>query len=178
MTTAEPTSLTGAYSLDPARTRLGFAARHVVGPKVRGTFETFDGRIHLDFAEPERSTAEVTIDAGSVTTGNTRRDKQLRSGDFFDAAVHPRITFRSTSVRRLDGDDYRLVGELTVKDTTTPVTLDLVHAGTVDDTRGTTRAEFTGRATLDRRDWGLTYGGVLISNRVMLELTVAVVRHA
>lgn len=175
MTATEPTSLTGAYLLDPVHTRLGFAA-HLAGvATVRGTFETFDGRIHLDFADPERSSAEVTIEAAGVNTHNTRRDRHLRSSDFLDAAGHPRITFRSTGVRRLDDDRYALEGGLTVKETTRPVTVEFVHTGTVDGPDGTTRAEFEGRATLDRRDWGLTWGGVLISSRVTLELEVAVV---
>lgn len=176
MATTEPTSTTGTYLLDPVRTRIGFVARHTLGPKVRGGFETFEGRIHLDFADPERSGAEVTIDAGSVNTHNARRDGHLRSGVLFDAAGHPRITFRSTSVQRLDHNRFRLAGELTVKDTTKQIALDVVHTGTAEDGHGTVRAGFKGRATLDRRDWGLTWGGVLIANRVTVELDVVVTR--
>lgn len=178
MTTTEPSSLTGVYQLDPARTRLGFVASHVGGVPAHGTFEAFDGRIHLDFTEPERSSAEVIIDAGSLNTRNTLRDKQLRSRAFFQTGRHPRITFGTTSVRRVADDRFRLEGALTIKGVTKPVTVDLVHAGTADDGDGTTRVEFGGGATLDRRDWGLTQGGFLISNQITVELEVSVVRPA
>lgn len=176
MTTTTPASLTGTYLLDPAHTRLGLVARLAGVSKVRGAFDAFDGHVYLDFTDPERSSAEVTIDAASVNTGNTRRDRHLRSSDFFDAADHPRITFSSTAADRLDDDRYRLTGELTIKGHTGRVTVDLTHTGTAEDPSGNTRAGFVGQTTVDRRDWGLAWGGVLISAAVTLELEVSAVR--
>lgn len=181
MTTTTPTSLTGTYRLDPAQSRLGFVARHAVGPKVRGAFESFGGRAHLDFAEPERSSAEVTVDVDSLTTGNTRRDEHLRTS-FFDAADHPRITFRSTAIHRLGGDRFRLSGELTIKDRTRPVGIDVTRTGAADDPDGNSRVRFQGRATLSRKDWGVTWnvalgaGGAFVANKVTLDLDVAAVK--
>jgi polyisoprenoid-binding protein YceI len=180
MTTTEPTSLTGTYLLDPAHTRLGFVARQAVVTKVRGAFETFDGQVYLDFADPERSSAEVTVDVASVNTHNTRRDRHLRKA-FFDAANHPQITFRSTAVHRLEHDRFRLTGELTIKGHTRPVTIDFTHTGAAKDPYGDTRAGFEGQATLNRKDWGVTWnvaletGGVIVSDKITLELEVAAV---
>lgn len=178
--TSQATSLTGAYALDPAATRLGFVARQAAVAEVRGAFERFAGRIHLDFAHPERSSAEVTIDVASLNTRNTRRDKHLL-GSFFDAADHPRIAFRSTAVRALGDDRFRLSGELGIKGRTRPVVIDMTYTGATDEGDGRTRACFTGRATVDRRNWGVAWnavlegGGVLVSNTVTLELEVSAV---
>lgn len=181
MTTTKPTSLTGTYVLDPTHTRLGFVARQAIVTKVRGTFETFDGQVHLDFAGPERSSAEVTVDVASLNTHLRRRDEHLRKA-FFDAANHPRITFRSTAVRRLDHDRFRLAGELSIKGHTRPVTIDLTYTGAARDPHGHTRAGFEGQATLNRKDWGVAWnveralGGVLISDKITIELEVAAVK--
>lgn len=174
MTTTEDTSLTGTYRVDPAHARLGFVARHLMLTKVRGAFEAFDGHAHLDFAHPERSSAEVTIEVASVNTRNTRRDEHLRTRAFFDAADHPEMTFRSTAVDALGADRFRLTGDLTVKGHTGQVTVDFTYTGVANDPAGDIRAGFEGRATLDRRDWGLTWGGVLISDAITLELEVVV----
>ena len=176
MTTPKPTSLTGTYLLDPERTRLGFAARPAMATKVRGAFETFDGRAYLDFTDPERSSAEVTVDAASLNTHNTRRDKHLRTSDFFDAANHPQITFRSTEVHRLEHDQFRITGELTIKGHTRPVTIDFTCTGASRDPYGNTQAGFQGQATLNRQDWGLSWGGLLVSDKIALELEVAAVK--
>lgn len=176
MTTTRLPSLTGTYLLDPAHTRLGFVARHAMATKVRGAFETFDGRAYLDFADPERSSAEVTIDVASVNTHNTQRDQHLRSSDFFDAANHPQITFRCIAIHRLEHDQFRLTGELTIKGHTRLVTIDFSYTCAAKDSYGNTRAGFEGQATLNRKDWGVTWGGVLISDKITLELEVAAVK--
>lgn len=179
--TTQDTSLTGTYVLDPAATRLGFVARQAVVAEVRGAFESFAGRLHLDFADPGRSSAEVTVEVASLNTRNSRRDRHLLTG-FFAAADHPRIAFRSTGARPLGADRFRLMGELTIKDGTRPVAVDMTYTGATDDGRGTVRAGFTGRATIDRRDWGVAWnavlegGGALVSNEVTLELEVTAVR--
>ena len=181
MTTTAASSLTGSYLLDPARTRIGFVARQAMLGKVRGAFTTYDGRAHLDFAEPSRSSAEVTIDVGSLTTGNARRDKHLRTG-FFDAASHPRITFRSTQVELLADDRVRLTGELTIKGWIRPVRIELVSTGADLDPDGTSRVAFSGRGVLNRKDWGVAWsttlegGGALVSKTILVELEVQLVK--
>src|SRR3954453_2557082 len=91
-------TLTGDYTLDPAHTRIGFVARHAMVTKVRGSFQDFEGTAHLDFQDPTKSSAKITIRVPSITTGNGQRDEHLRANDFFDAPTYPEITFVSTAV--------------------------------------------------------------------------------
>jgi polyisoprenoid-binding protein YceI len=173
------TALTGNYVLDPAHTRLRFVTRHTMGPKVRGVFETFHGRAYLDFANPYRSSAEVTVDLASVNTHNSRRDKHLRA-KYFDAANHPRMVFRSTAVHRLEHDRLRLTGDLTIRGNTRPITIDFTYTGTARETDGNTRARFEGRATISRTNWGVNWiialDRVLVADKVTLELEAAAVK--
>lgn len=181
MTTTARSSLTGTYLLDPAATRLGFVARQLGVARVRGEFAAFAGGLHLDIARPERSSAEVTVDVDSLTTGNSRRDEHLCT-HYFDAARYPRITFRSTAVDLLAADRARVTGDLTIRGTTRPLTIDVTRTGALTEPDGTSRVHLRGRATLDRRDWGVTWraavegGGAFVSHTVEVELTVVGVR--
>lgn len=176
--------LTGIWTIDPAHSSIAFVARYAMITKVRGTFEDFDGRLYLDGERPGRSTADVTIKAASLHTRQKQRDQHLRSADFFHAEDHPTLSFRSTSVQRLSADTYHLTGDLSIKGVTRPVVLDLTHTGTATDPFGNERAGFEGSTTVDRTDWGLTWnsvletGGVLVGEKVKLELDVSAVRAA
>jgi polyisoprenoid-binding protein YceI len=175
-------SLTGDYTIDVAHSRLGFAARHAMVTKVRGQFNEFEGAAHLDFAEPGKSTAAVTIKADSVDTHNEQRDAHLRTNDFFDAPTYPEITFRSTSVEKIDDDRYQVTGDLTIKETTKPVTVDFEFTGTAVDPFGNVRVGFEGSTTINRRDWKVEWnapleaGGVLVSDKVTLEFEVSAIK--
>lgn len=175
-------ALTGEYTIDPAHSRLGFVARHAMVTKVRGAFETFEGKAFLDFENPERSSAELTIEVASVDTHNAQRDEHLRTNDFFDAPNFPQMIFRSTSVERIDEENYRVTGDLTIKGTTKPVTVDFEYTGTAKDPFGNTRVGLEGKAVLNRKDWGIEWnaaletGGVLVSEKVTLELEVSAVK--
>ena len=183
-TTATPTAaeLTGEYALDVTHSRLGFTARHAMVTKVRGSFEEFEGTAHLDFEDPTKSSATVTFEIASISTGQKQRDEHLRTNDFFDAPSFPTGRFVSTSVRKVDDDTFELTGDLTLKDVTKPVTITWEHTGTARDPFGNLRAGFEGRATLNRKDWGITYnaaletGGVLISDKINLEFDVSAVK--
>ena len=176
--------LTGTYVLDPAHTRLGFVARHAMVTKVRGRFTEFEGVIHLDGRDPSRSCADVTIDAGSIETRNPIRDQHLRSGDFLAAREHPQLTFRSTRIEPVDLTRFRVAGELMIKGTTRPVTFAVDFLGTSVDSDGNSRIGFEGGVTIDRRDWGVSWnvaleaGGVLVSEKVRIELDVSAIRTA
>jgi len=175
-------TLTGDYILDPAHSRLGFAARHAMVTKVRGGFGEFEGQIHIDGSDPSRSSARVSISVASVDSGNPDRDAHLRSPDFFDVERFPTITFISTSAEPLGEDIYRLTGELTIRDLTRPVSLELTFTGAVEDPFGNQRLGFEGSVVVNRRDFGLEWnvplggGGLLVSEKVTLELDVAIVR--
>ena len=176
--------LTGDYTIDPAHSRIGFAVRHAMVTNVRGEFAEYEGKLHLDGSEPAKSTAELVIKVASVDTKQEQRDEHLRTGDFFAAETYPEITFRSSSAEEVDGDTYRLHGDLTIKGVTRPVTLDLEFTGTATDPYGANRVGFEGGATIDRTDWGLTYnaaletGGVLIGEKVKLVLDISAVKSA
>lgn len=183
MTTPTTLDLTGTWDLDPAHSRLGFAARHAMVATVRGGFDVFSGVIVIDHANPEKTTAEVVIDAASISTGSEQRDGHLRSPDFLDVENHPTLTFRSTGAEVVGDDEYKLHGELIIKGVAKPVTLDLEFQGSSPDPFGNFRAGFEGKATISRKDWGLTWnlaiegGGILVGEKVKIELDVSAIKR-
>jgi len=151
--------------------------------KVRGRFATFSGSLNV--AEvPEDSSVEVTIDAASIQTSQDQRDEHLRSADFFEVDKYPALTFKSTSVE-LDGDSWKVTGDLTVRDVTKPVVLDVEFDGANTTPWGTQAIAFSASTEIDREAWGLTYnqaletGGVVVGKKVRIELNVeAILRQA
>lgn len=183
MTTASAIdNLTGDYQLDVAHTRIGFTARHAMVTKVRGSFQEFEGKAHVDTTDPSASSVEVRIQAASITTGQQQRDEHLRSNDFLDMASYPEVVFASTAVERIDDDVYRVTGDLTIKDVSRPVAVDFTFTGSAVDPFGNARAGFEGSTTINRKDWGLTWnapletGGVLVSEKVTLEFDVSAIK--
>ena len=180
--TAAIDDLTGDYSLDVAHSRIGFTARHAMVTSVRGSFQEFEGTAHLDPSDPAKSSAKVTIKAASISTGQEQRDAHLRSPDFLDVETYPDITFESTGAEQLDDETYRLRGDLTIKDQTHPVDIDFTFNGSAKDPYGNLRAGFEGAATINRKDWGLTWnaaletGGFLVSDKIKLEFDVSAVK--
>jgi polyisoprenoid-binding protein YceI len=173
---------TGTYNVDPAHTRVGFVARHAMVTKVRGSFNEFEGSGHFDAEDPTRSTLQLAIKAESIDTGNLDRDAHLRSNDFFDMDNYPEITFKSTSVQKVDDEHYRVTGDLTVKGVTQPIAIPFELSGPVQDPWGMTRIGLEGRAEINRKDWGVNFnvaleaGGLLVSEKVTLEFDVAAVK--
>ena len=172
------------WNIDTTHTQIGFAVRHMVVSKVRGRFAKFSGSVALDEGDLTRSVVEATIDASSIDTGTPQRDDHLRSADFFDVEHFPEIRFLSTHIEKVAGDRYQMTGELTVRDVTRPITLETEYGGRGKDPWGNERVGFTAKGALDRKDFGLKWnqaletGGVLVSDRVELELEVQVVRAA
>ena len=181
-TISDNLTVTGRYDLDPAHSRLGFVARHAMVTKVRGQVSDFSGSLYLDEQDPGRSSAEVTAQMASISTGQDQRDEHLRGPDFFDVANYPTMAFKSTGARRTGDDVYELSGDLTIRGETRPVTFDIEFTGLVVDPMGKERAGFEGRATIYRKDWGLTWnmaleaGGLMVSDKIQIELDIAAVK--
>ncbi|MET9873254.1 YceI family protein [Actinacidiphila glaucinigra] len=181
---ADLAHLTGEYTIDPTHSEVGFSVRHAMVTTVRGQFAEYEGKLQLDGSKPANSSAEVTIKVVSIDTNQTQRDEHLRTGDFFDAATYPEISFRSSSAEQVDDETYRMHGDLTIKDTTKPVFIDFTYNGSAIDPYGNLRVGFEGSTTVNRGDWGLTYnaalegGGVLISEKVKLTFDISAIKAA
>lgn len=172
----------GTYEFDPSHTTVEFVGRHMMITKVRGRFTDFRGRLVIA-ESPEDSSVEVTIGAASVDTSDEKRDGHLRSPDFLDVERYPDITFRSSRVDVGSDGTATVTGDLTVKDVTRPVTLDVEFDGAQGDPWGGQRLGFSATAEIDREDWGLTWnvaletGGVLVGRKIRLEFNVQAVKQ-
>jgi polyisoprenoid-binding protein YceI len=170
----------GVYTIDPAHTSVEFVGRHLMITKVRGRFPEVSGTITIE-EEPQHSRVDVEIKVASVETGNADRDNHLRSPDFFDVEQYPAITFRSTNVEATRGGTWAVTGDLTVRDVTRPVTLQVDFDGAGASPIGDERISFSGATEVDREDWGLTWnmaletGGVLVGKKARIELNVQAV---
>jgi polyisoprenoid-binding protein YceI len=172
----------GTFDLDQAHTRLGFSARHMMVSKVRGHFGDFTGSITIA-DEPLDSTAEAVIKTASIDTGSADRDKHLTSPDFLDVENFPEITFRTIRVTARHGSDLTVLGDLTIKDVTKEIELDLELEGVGMSPWGKQVLGFTMTAEINREDFGITWnvgletGGVLVGKTVKLELEGEAIRR-
>ncbi len=173
-----------SWSIDPAHSVVGFSVRHMMVSRVRGRFGKFEGTFNLDEEHPERSSVEFTVYVDSIDTGVPARDEHLRSADFFDAANFPTITFRSTAVKRVGPNAYRVKGDLTIRGTTRPVELEVTDEGRNKDPWGNLRWGFSARTAINRKDFGLTWnvpleaGGWLVGDQVNIEIELEAVKQA
>lgn len=179
------TELSGTYAIDPVHSRFGFVARHAMVTKVRGQFSEFEGTLELDGENPVSSSGRLTVQAASIDTHSEDRDNHLRSNDFFAMEEYPTIEFVSTSVEATDDDTvYRVLGDLTIRGVTKPVSLDVEYLGAALDPWGKTRVGLEGSAIVNRKDWGMNWntaleaGGVLVSDKVTLEFEIAAVKQS
>ncbi|MFJ4525091.1 YceI family protein [Streptomyces sp. NPDC088810] len=178
------TALTGDYTIDPAHSSIGFVARHAMVTNVKGSFQDFTGTLHLDGADPAKSTATLDVQVASIETGNADRDGHLKSSDFFKIDEFPTMTFRSTKAEALGGDEYRITGDLSLLGVTKPLTIDLEFNGSAQDPFGNERVGFEGKAEILRSEWGLTWnaaletGGVLVSDKIKLVFDVSAIKQA
>ncbi len=172
----------GTYALDPSHTSVEFVARHLMISKVRGQFTDVSGTVTIA-ERPEDSSVEASIAVASVSSGEPARDDHLRSPDFFDAETYPTISFRSTAVEHVDDQHWNVTGDLTVRDVTRPVVLDLGFEGATATPFGDSRIGFSASTEVNREDWGLTWnvaietGGVVVGKKVRLEFAVEAVKQ-
>ena len=178
---------TTTWQLDPTHSSVEFSVRHMMMTTVRGRFRDVSATLRGDRDHPDQAGVEATMAVESIDTGVADRDAHLRGPDFFDAKQHPTITFTAKrfegSPPKADGDRFKVVGELVIRDSPMDVVLDCEYLGRGTDPWGKTRAGFSFRTELDRRDWGLKWnqaletGGVLVANNVRVEGEVQFVRQ-
>lgn len=171
------------WKIDASHSGIHFTVRHMVVSKVRGHFSKFDGTVTFDPAAPEKTQVNVSIDASSISTNEPKRDEHLKSPDFFDVAKFPTLTFDSTRVEK-KGDRLAVTGKLSMHGVTREVTLDAELLGVGKDPWGGTRAGFSAKASLDRKDYGLGWnqvleaGGLLVGEKIEIDLEVEAIAPA
>ena len=175
-TTQIPGYVVGTWDIDAAHSTVGFSVRHMMVSKVRGYFTRFSGEV-VTAADPAQSTVNATIDMDSIDTRQEQRDAHIRSADFFDVGNHTVMSFRSTEVRT-DGADWTVTGDLTIKGVTKPVTLQLELNGFGPDAYGGTRAGFSAKTEISRKEYGVDIdmpmdgGGVVVGDKISVELEI------
>lgn len=181
---AEAASAAGArttWKLDPTHSLVEFGVKHLMIATVKGRITDVEGTIYTDEKDPRKSSVEATLKAVSIDTRTEQRDQHLRSADFLHVENYPEIKFRST---RIEGDkeNFKLTGDLTIRDVTRPVTLDVQFEGRTKDPWGGERVGFSGSGKIDRRDFGLTWnqaleaGGVAVGHDIKISLEVEAVK--
>lgn len=169
------------WQIDTTHTRIGFSVKHMMVSTVRGEFRQYSGDLSLDLQDLTRSQITGEIDVASIETHEAQRDEHLRSADFFDVASHPKITFVSRRIERLEDDEFRVIGDLTIRGVTREVELEAEFMGVHKDPWGGQRTGCSVQGSISRKDFGLTWnaaletGGVLVGDKVKLELDIEAV---
>lgn len=183
---ATATQATGVsrWEIDPAHTLVEFSAKHMMVVTVRGRFSGVKGTIELNESDPAKSIVVAEIDATTIDTRTEQRDNHLRSADFLHVEQHPTITFRSTKVEPAGGDRYKVTGDLTIRGTTRPVTLDTTLNGRGKTPYGKEIIGFSAETTINRKDWGLNWnvaletGGFVVGDTIKIALEVEAVKQS
>jgi len=164
------------WNVDPAHSSVKFTVKHLVISEVEGSFKTFNGNMTSTKPDFVGSTIDFTVDVNSISTDNDRRDTHLKSDDFFNAEKFPKMTFKSTSFKKVSGKKYILTGNLTIRDVTKSVKFDVTYGGTAKDGQGNTKAGFKATTVINRFDYGLKWnaateaGGLVASSDVTIDL--------
>lgn len=172
---------TTKWAIDPTHSEITFKVKHLMISNVKGEFKTFQATI--DGEDFTNSTISANIDASSISTNNDDRDAHLKSPDFFEVEKYPEITFVSTSIKKVDDDEFKLVGDLTIKGITKEVTLDTEFGGYMKDPYGNEKAGFSINGKLNRKDFGLNWnsaleaGGVMVANEIKINAEVQFVKQ-
>jgi len=162
------------WALDPAHSELQFKVKHLVISTVTGSFSIFNGELQADEENFDGGAVNFQADVNSISTGNSQRDEHLRSADFFDAGNFPQMSFEGTQLKKVDSENYKLSGNLTIRGTTKPIDLQVNFGGITKDPWGNTKAGFEVTGKLNRKDFGLAWnslteaGGVVVSDEVKI----------
>ncbi len=166
------------WVVDKSHTKIGFAVDHLVISEVEGYFRTFDGKVTTKSDDFQDAQIEFAVDISSINTDNKDRDNHLKSDDFFNADKYPKMTFKSTSFKKVKDKKYKLVGDLTIRNTTKRVELDATFNGIVKDPWGNIKAGFKITGELNRFDYGLKFnaltelGGAVVGETVRLNINI------
>ena len=169
------TAQAATWKVDAAHTNVGFTVSHLF-TSVQGRFDRFNGSIEFDPHQPEQTVVRGSIEASSINTNNEKRDKHLRSGDFFDVEKYPTLDFESTGIRDISGNKAKLEGKLTIHGVTRSVVLDVTFRGQGSDPWGNVRAGFAATLNINRKDYGLNWnemletGGFLVGDEVEIRI--------
>lgn len=172
------------WTIDTAHSEINFKVKHLVISTVTGKFKSFDATLETESDDFENANIYFEADINSIDTNNDDRDAHLKSDDFFNAEEHPKLTFESTSFKHVGNDEYKLLGNLTIRGNTNPVELDAVYGGTVQDPYGNTKAGFEVTGVIKRKEFGLKWNGVteagklVVSEDVKLDLNVQFTQEA
>lgn len=172
------------WGIDPTHSEAGFKVRHLVISTVSGKFNEFEGAIESETENFENAEINFSAKIDSITTGVADRDAHLKSNDFFNAEEYPELKFNSTSFERVDDETFVLNGELTIRDITKQVQLDVTYGGTVEDPYGNTKAGFELSGKINRKEFGLTWdavteaGSVVVGEDVKLDLNIQLVKQS
>jgi polyisoprenoid-binding protein YceI len=175
---------TATWTIDASHSHVEFAVRHMMVATVKGTFNEVKGAVTYDGVSLAEASIDVEIPIASIDTRNVERDNHLKSADFFDAASHPSMTFKSTRIVSKGGNEFELVGDLTIRGTTRQVTLTAESNGALRDPWGMERAGFSAKGKINRFDYGLQWnaaletGGLVVGQDVKITLEVEIVRPA
>ncbi len=172
------------WKSDPAHSELTFKVRHLMISNVKGEFKNFDVKMEAEDGDLSKANITVKVDASSISTNNTDRDNHLKSADFFDVEKHPGLSFESKSVHRVDDENYKLKGLLTIRGVSQEVVLDMEHGGYMKDPYGNEKAGFAVNGKINRKEFGLNWnaaleaGGVMVGDEVKLSAEVQMVKEA
>lgn len=171
------------YIIDPDHSQVIFKVKHLGISTVTGRFDQFEGTYAFDEENLDNSKVDVVIRTSSINTNEEDRDDHLRSPDFLHVEKNPTITFKSKEVKKGDGEDFTIVGDLTINGITKEVELDAEYGGSVTDPRGNQRTAFTAETKIDRKDYGITWnktldaGGVVVGDDVKIILEVEGIKN-
>jgi polyisoprenoid-binding protein YceI len=176
-------ALASAWKIDPVHTAVEFKVKHLMVSWVRGVFSDVDGTVEIDEDDLAKSSVKVVIGTASIDTNNGKRDDHLRSPDFFDVARYPAMTFVSKSVIVANGQPLKIIGDLTIRDSTREVTLDVEdYSQEIIDPQGNSRRGASASTKINRKDYGLTWnkaleaGGVVVGDEVRITLEIELVK--
>jgi len=179
---SESRAVAAAYVIDPDHSQVIFKVKHMGISTVTGRFDLIEGSYEFDDADMSKSSVETTITAASINTNKQKRDKHLKSQEFLNVEKYPTITFKSKEVKKGDGEDFIIVGDLTINGVTKQVELDAEYGGKAQDPMGDERTAFTAETKIDRKDFGITWnktldsGGLVVGDDVKIELEVEGIR--